>query len=42
MALDHSAYFLEIDINYYWIKINDAAQFKPEQFEEFEIGRAHV
>jgi CTP synthase (UTP-ammonia lyase) len=36
MALDHSSYFLEIDISYYWIKINDAAQFKPEQFEEFD------
>jgi CTP synthase (UTP-ammonia lyase) len=36
MALDHSARFLETDINYYWIKITEAAQFKEDQFREFD------
>ncbi len=36
LALDHSGRFLELDINYYWIKITEAAQLKPQQFEEFD------
>jgi len=36
LALDHSSRFLEIDINYYWIKITEAAQFKPQNFEQFD------
>lgn len=36
MALEHSALFLDADINYYWIKINEAAQFKEDQFKEFD------
>ena len=36
LALDHSSRFLEIEVNYYWIKINDAAQFRTSQFEEFD------
>jgi CTP synthase (UTP-ammonia lyase) len=36
LALDHSSRFLEIEVNYYWIKINEAAQFKPSKFEEFD------
>lgn len=36
LALDHSGRFLELDINYYWIKVTEAAQFKPQQFEEFD------
>jgi CTP synthase (UTP-ammonia lyase) len=36
LALDHSGRFLEIEINYYWIKISDAAQFKTTHFEEFD------
>jgi CTP synthase (UTP-ammonia lyase) len=34
--LDHSSRFLEIEVNYYWIKVTDAAQFKLSQFEEFD------
>jgi CTP synthase (UTP-ammonia lyase) len=34
--LDHSSRFLDVDINYYWIKINEAAQFKPQNFEQFD------
>lgn len=36
LALDHSSRFLEIDINYYWIKITEAAQFKAQNFEQFD------
>ena len=36
LAIDHSGRFLEIDINYYWIKINEAAQFKLQNFEQFD------
>jgi CTP synthase (UTP-ammonia lyase) len=36
LAIDHSGRFLEIEVNYYWIKVNDAAQFKPSQFEEYD------
>jgi CTP synthase (UTP-ammonia lyase) len=36
LALDHSARFLEVEVNYYWIKTTDAAQFKPTQFEDFD------
>lgn len=36
LALDHSSRFLEVDLNYYWIKINEAAQFKPQQYEQFD------
>jgi CTP synthase (UTP-ammonia lyase) len=36
LALDHSGRFLELDINYYWIKISEAAQFKMHNFEQFD------
>lgn len=36
LALDHSGRFLELDINYYWIKISEAAQFKMQNFEQFD------
>lgn len=36
MALDHSGNFLELDISYYWIKISEAAQFKIQQFEQYD------
>jgi len=36
LALDHAEHFLEIDINYYWIKITEAAQQKPSYFEQFD------
>jgi CTP synthase (UTP-ammonia lyase) len=36
LALDHSGRFLELDINYYWIRVTEAAQLKPQQFEEFD------
>jgi CTP synthase (UTP-ammonia lyase) len=36
LAIDHSSRFLEVDINYYWVKINDAALFKSTNFEDFD------
>lgn len=36
LALDHSSEFLEIDLNYYWIKYNEFIKFRPVQFEEFD------
>lgn len=36
LAIDHSSRFLDIEINHYWIKVNDAAQFKNSQFEEYD------
>jgi CTP synthase (UTP-ammonia lyase) len=36
LALDHSGRFLELDINYYWIKVSEAAQFKMQNFEQFD------
>jgi CTP synthase (UTP-ammonia lyase) len=36
LSLDHSAEFLEIETNYYWIKIADALKHKPAQFDQYD------
>lgn len=36
LSLDHAAEFLELEINYYWIKINEALQFKKQSFEQYD------
>lgn len=36
LAIDHSGRFLEVDISYYWIKVNEAAQMKPQAFENYD------
>lgn len=36
LAIDHSGRFLELDISYYWIKINEAAKMKPQAYEEYD------
>lgn len=36
LALDHAARFLDIEINYYWIKINEAAQIKIQLYEQYD------
>lgn len=36
LAIDHSANFLEIDINYYWIKLAEVAKFKPQSFTQYD------
>ena len=36
LALDHSSQFLEIDINYYWLKLSEISLYKNLQFQEFD------
>ena len=36
LALDHSARFLDIEINYYWIKVSEAAQAKTQFYEQYD------
>ena len=36
LALDHAGRFLEIEVNYYWIKLAEATQFKTQQFQEYD------
>ena len=36
LAIDHSAQFLDIDISYYWIKLNEVVKFKPQQFLQYD------
>ncbi len=36
LALDHSSAFLDLEVNYYWIKISEAVQYKVSQFEQFD------
>ncbi len=36
LALDHAGRFLEIEVNYYWIKLAEATQFKSNQLLEYD------
>jgi CTP synthase (UTP-ammonia lyase) len=36
LAIDHSAHFLDIDVNYYWVKLNEVVKYRPQQFEQFD------
>jgi len=36
LSIDHASRFLEEEISYYWIKIEEAAFFKMENFERFD------
>lgn len=36
LALDHSALFLDIDVNYYWIKLSEFVNYKPQQFDKYD------
>jgi len=36
LSLDHAAEFLELELNYYWIKINEALQYKRPSFDQFD------
>lgn len=36
LALDHSSRFLDVEISYYWIKINEAAQIKIQLFDQYD------
>lgn len=36
LAIDHASQFLEIECNYYWIKINEFVQLKQQQQLEYD------
>ncbi len=36
LAIDHSAHFLELEINYYWLKLNEIVKFKRQQYLEYD------
>ena len=36
LSIDHSAEFLEYDVNYYWLKVSEAIKYKPIYFEQFD------
>jgi CTP synthase (UTP-ammonia lyase) len=36
LSLDHAAVFLDVDINYYWVRLSEAVTFKPNQFEQYD------
>lgn len=36
LALDHAGRFLEIELSYYWIKLNEALLMRPSQFSDYD------
>lgn len=36
LALDHASYFLDVEISYYWIKLNEASQLTSNQLKEYD------
>lgn len=36
LSLDHASDFLEVELNYYWLKPNEVIQEKPTFFENFD------
>lgn len=36
LALDHASYFLDVEVSYYWIKLNEASQLTPHQLKEYD------
>lgn len=36
LAIDHASYFLDIEINYYWLRLSEASELKSFQFQEFD------
>lgn len=36
LALDHAALFLDIDVNYYWIKLSEFVNYKPQHFDKYD------
>lgn len=36
LALDHSSDFLEIELSYYWMRVNEFLSMKPNQFGNFD------
>lgn len=36
LSLDHAGLFLEVDVSYYWLKINEAVLLKPKNLEQYD------
>ena len=36
LAIDHSAQFLDIDVNYYWVKLSEVIGFRSQQFQQYD------
>lgn len=36
LSLDHAGLFLEVDVNYYWIKLNEAVLLKTKSLEQYD------
>lgn len=36
LSLDHSGLFLEVDVSYYWLKLNEAAMLKANRLEQYD------
>lgn len=36
LALDHSESLLDLEVNVYWLRIHEAATFKPNQFNSYD------
>lgn len=36
LAIDHASYFLDIEINYYWIKLQEASQLSANQLKIYD------
>lgn len=36
LAIDHSSHFLDIDVSYYWIKLNEFIKLRPQQFQQYD------
>lgn len=36
LSIDHAANFLDVEISYYWIKLNEVIGFRPQQFNQYD------
>lgn len=36
LSIEHASRFLELEINYYWLKVSEAAQHKPTYFQQYD------
>ena len=36
LAIDHASHFLEIEINYYWIRLQEASQLNATQLRDYD------
>jgi CTP synthase (UTP-ammonia lyase) len=36
LAIDHAARFLDVEVSYYWLKVNDVLSMKAQQFSNYD------